>query len=284
MNKAGQVTVYSKQNRKVTPLTVLREIFKELPEGHELGLRLFKRNLKGQYRQSILGFAWALLPALVTSLLWIMLQNNRVLSIGETDIPYPVFVLIGTLLWKLFGESIMAPLASINSNKAMLVKINIPRTGLLLSGLYQIFFDLVIKLLMITIILLYFQPGFGVTILWVPLGILGIILSGYAIGLVLVPIGMLYTDVQRGLSMALPFCMYLTPVVYPIPNDGFMASLMRFNPLATFIPACRDWLTGQPFTDWNATILWSGLFGLLLLIGLVLFKLAMPIIIERIGS
>ena len=263
---------------------MLIDIFMELPEAHELGFRLFKRNLKAMYRQSLLGFTWALFPPLITAGLWIFLRSNNVMSMGDTGIPYPVFVLTGTMLWQIFTESIMAPVKNVTMNKAMLVKINIPREGLLLSGVYETVFNVLIKLGLLAIIFLVFQQPVNSYLLMVLVGIAAIMIAGFAIGLILTPVGMLYQDIQRGLTVALPFLMYLTPVVYPKPTEGTIAFIMKVNPMASLIPDTRLWFTGQSAETMSLFWGYTAAFGILLLLGLVVYRVSMPMIIERAGS
>jgi lipopolysaccharide transport system permease protein len=283
--KNEKTTIYSAEASNRSLLHHLRGMLRELPQAHELGMRLFKRNLKAMYRQSVLGFAWALIPPLVTAALWIFLRSNGVMSMGDTGISYAVFVLTGTLLWQIFSESINAPINSINSNKAMLSKINIPREGLLLAGIYELAFNMAIKIGMIVLMLLFFQQQVSVAgLLMVPVGILAIVITGYAIGLALVPVAMLFTDIQRGIAVILPFLMYLTPIIYPTPKTGMFGAFMKLNPLATIIPQTRNWLTAQPAVDMPLFWIYTAVFLLILLVSLIVFRLAMPMIIERIGS
>src|SRR5687768_7220164 len=76
-----KVTIYSAEGTKISIASYLKDILVSLPQAHELGLRLFKRNLKALYRQSLLGFAWALLPPVATAALWIFLRGNDVISV-----------------------------------------------------------------------------------------------------------------------------------------------------------------------------------------------------------
>ena len=62
-------------------------------------------------------------------------------------------------------------------------------------------------------------------------------------GLLLTPLGVLYTDVQQTLPIATTFLMLFTPVVYPIPNSGLARGVAGFNPLTPLVTATRDWLT-----------------------------------------
>ncbi|MEQ9287538.1 MAG: ABC transporter permease [Cyclobacteriaceae bacterium] len=284
MNQSDKVTIYSADRRGRSFFKILKEMFQSLPEAHELAQRLFKRNIKAMYRQSLLGFFWALVPPLVTAALWIFLRSNKVADFGETSVSYPVFVLTGTILWQIFTEAFNAPLTSINSNKSILIKINIPREGLLLSGIYILIFNLVIKLGLLTVIFVYFGQEISWSILMVPVGIGAIILCGFSLGMLLVPVGMLYQDIQKMIGVGLPFVMLLTPVIYPPKNDGIVGVIMKVNPMATLLTETRNWFTSQPSYDLDTFLYLSGVFFVLLALGLVVFKIAMPMIIERIGS
>ena len=284
MGAQDKITVYEAQKRGRSIPKQLGEIVENLPQAHELAQRLFKRGIKAQYRQSVLGIFWALVPPLMTAALWIFLKSNKVADFGHTNISYPVFVLTGTLLWQVFQESFNAPLQSIKSNKSILVKINIPREGLLLSGIYKLLFNLSIKLGMLAIIFVFFGQELSLSILLFPLGIAAIILCGFSLGLLLIPLGMLYGDIQRLLSVGMPFMMYLTPVIYPTKNSGVVGIIMKVNPMATLLTVTRDWFTSQPVNGLTTFITLCVFFFFLLILGLAIFKISMPMIIERIGS
>jgi len=285
MTRKENIIVYSAKAPKLSLFNHLHQIVSELPQAHELGFRLFKRNLKALYRQSILGFGWALFPPLATAALWIFLNSNNVVSMADTGISYPVFVLTGTLLWQIFSEAISAPLNQITDNKAMLSKINIPREGLLLSGLYQLIFNMTIKIFLLIGIFFAFRQVISFSsLVFVPVGLFAICLTGFAIGLFLTPLGMLYQDINRGLAVFLPFFMYLTPTVYPVPRDGMIGLIMKLNPVAIFITQTRNWFTAQPVNDMQFFWIYVIVFTLVFMVALVTYRISMPIIIERIGS
>lgn len=285
MNQKGNITVYSAEAANRSPVFYLCEIAKGLPQAHELGFRLFRRNLTALYRQSLLGFSWALLPPLATAALWIFLRSNNVVSMEETGTSYPIFVLSGTMLWQVFSDAILAPLTQVTENKVMLSKINIPREGLLLSGLYHLIFNTFVKIILLGFVFLALHQKVSLSgLAFVPVGLFAIGLAGFSIGLLLTPLGMLYQDINRGLGVLLPFFMYLTPTVYPAPREGVIGLVMKFNPIATFITQTRNGLTAQPLYDVLLFWVYVAGFTLLLLISLVAYRLAMPMIIERIGS
>jgi lipopolysaccharide transport system permease protein len=199
MKEKTEVVIYSAEGDSYIFWGQLWRIILDLPQAHELGFRLFTRNLTALYRQSLLGFGWALLPPLATAALWILLRGSNVVNMEDTGVSYPVFVLTGTILWQIFTEAILAPLTQVTENRAMLSKINIPREGLLLSGAYQLLFNIGIKVLLLAIIFIAFRQTVSFSsLLFVPVGIFAIGLAGFSIGLALTPLGMLYQDINRG--------------------------------------------------------------------------------------
>ena len=280
-----KIIVYSSESTEKSLTKHFSDIWHELPQAHELGFRLFVRNIKSTYRQSLLGFGWALIPPFITSALWILLRSNGVMKTNVTGVSYPVFVLIGTLLWQIFSESILSPINAVNSNRTLISKINIPREGLILSGLYELVFNILIKMGVIAVALLLFKQSVSAGgLLLAPVGIAVTCLCGFSIGLALTPFGVLYQDIGRIISTILPFLMYLTPIVYATPSAGLMSRLMAFNPLATIISMTRNWLVNQAATDYLAFGIYTALFLALFFMSLVLYRLAMPMIIERMGS
>ena len=162
---------------------------------------------------------------------------------------------------------------------------NIPREGLLLAGIYELLFNIGIKILLLMLLYVFFHQAITVSsLLYAPMGIFALSLAGFSIGLALTPLGMLYKDINRGLGILLPFFMYLTPVVYPIPREGLIGLIMEWNPLASLITQTRNWLTTQPVYDMWLFWIFTLAFALLFFVSLVVYRLSMPMIIERIGS
>lgn len=284
MRDAEKITAYASKAGK-GPRAIFSDMMRELPAAHQLGLRLFKRNVKALYRKSMLGFAWALLPPLMTALLWMFLYRNGVMQPHVGEMPYAVFVVCGTLLWQVFSEGVFMPLRVVQDNQSILVKINIPREGLLLSGIYEMLLNMVIRSAILVLLLVVFGVHVVHTgIIWGLATMFIVALAGFACGLLLTPVGLLYQDIVRILNIGLPFVMYLSPVVYAAPASGALGTLMRFNPLAPLITTGRLWLVGLPqphlFAFFFCTFLFVGLF----FFGLLLYRRALHRIIERLGS
>lgn len=278
------VRTYTPESPLAHPRKLRREMVADLLEGRELAWRLAVRDISAQYRQSALGILWAMITPLSTTLVWLFLSTANLVQVATTDIPYPIFVFSGTLLWSILTDALNAPLAQVNANKPLLAKLNFPREALILSGIYQTLFNAAIKIgiLLLVLPVLGVHPGWGG--LLIPVGVLALVLMGTAVGLALTPLGVLYGDIGRGIPLISQFLMYLSPVVFPLAVTGWTAQLMRFNPLTPLILNSRAWFTGQPPQLLGAWFLVTGAAAILLIIVWIIYRMAMPILIERMSA
>ena len=278
------IRVYTPDSSLANPHTMMRGMFRDLLASRDLAWRLAVRDIVAGHRQAFLGMLWVLITPLANTIIWIFLRGTGVISVGDTAVPYPLYVFTGTMLWAILTESINAPLNQTNAARPMLAKLDFPREALVVSGIYQVLFHAAFKIVLLVgcLILLGVNPGWGVLLF--PLGILSIVLVGTAIGLLLTPVGMLYSDVIRGFNLFMQFVIYLTPVFFPMPKESRVAILFEINPFTPLIVTTRDWLTGfsPEFLAYFLAINASALA--LLLVVWIAYRLAMPIVIERMSA
>jgi lipopolysaccharide transport system permease protein len=276
--------VYTSESQVRSPRLLLRAMWSDLKASRELAWRLFVRDVSAQYRQSLFGIVWAFIPPIITSVIFIFLQSRNVISFGETDIPYPVYVLIGVILWQLFTESLNAPLKAVTASRSLLAKINFPREALVISAIYLVLFNLLIKLAFLAVIFLIFGLQFTWGLLLTPMAMLMLLILGIGLGLLLTPLGMLYTDIGSALLIATQLLFFVTPVVYPPPEVFPMSLVVMANPISPLLIAARDLITTGAINNSESFILISMISLLLLLVAFLIFRLAMPIIIERMSA
>lgn len=278
------VTVYSPESSLANPSRMVRDMFRDLLASRELAWRLAVRDISAMYRQSFLGLLWALILPLANTVVWIFLSSSGIVTVRDTDLPYPVYVFVGTMLWAIFMDAVNSPLQVTTAAKPMLAKINFPRESIVLAGIYQSLFNAAIKivLLVVALVVMGVTPGWGIVLF--PLGLISLIMVGTMIGLMLTPLGLLYTDVGRALPLLMQFLMYLTPVVFPMPKDSLSALVFQVNPLTPLIMTSRQWLTGLPTDQLGYFVLVNVVTLLLLLVFWVIYRLAMPILIERMSA
>lgn len=278
------VRVYTPESPLRRPVEMAREMAADLYASRELAWRLFVRDISAQYRQSLLGYAWVLLPPLLSTLVWVFLNSQGILNLAPTGIPYPVYVLTGLLLWESFGAALNAPCTQVASAAALLSKINFPREALLLAGLGHVLFNTGVRLLLLAGVLLWFQLPVPATIVLAPLGILAVIGLGFMLGLLLVPVSALYQDVARVITAGLSILFFLTPVVYTPPTAWPASLLVQFNPVSPLLITTREMLTTGEFSNLGGFFAISGVTFVGLIAGLILYRLSMPHMIARMNA
>jgi lipopolysaccharide transport system permease protein len=285
MNRAEvSVVIYTPASPLRHPARLFGEMFHDLLASRELAWRLFLRDTRAQYRQSILGYLWAFIPPLVTSLPFIFLNSQGVVGIKGTSIPYAAYAMIGTIIWQVFADSLNYPLKVVTAAKPMLARINFPREAILLSALGQVIFSFLVRLVLLVGVFVWFRIAPPLTVLLVPVGVVSLMVVGFMLGLALTPIGILYTDVSQMIPILAMFFMFLTPVLYPPPHTGLAASLARWNPLSPLVIVTREWLVTGYTGHYIAFIAVTACAWGLLFAGWVMYRLALPHIVARIGN
>jgi lipopolysaccharide transport system permease protein len=240
--------------------------------------------MAAQHRQTVLGYFWLLLVPIVQTLLWVFLNTQNVINIGTTDIPYPAFVLTGTLLWQGFVEALQIPMQQVEASKQMLTKIHFPHEAILLAAMGQVMVNFGIRLGLMVVVYLWYGLSLTTSLLLAPLGILVLIGFGMMLGLLLIPLALLYGDVQRMVGMALSVWFFVTPVIYPSPTEGWAALVANLNPVTPLLMTTRQWLTGAELTHLVPFMVVAAITLVFSLVGWIVYRLAMPYLIERIGS
>ena len=251
---------------------------------HFLALQLTRRDVSAQYRQSYFGILWLFINPLASAAIWVFLNSSGTITITDTGIPYPVYAFSGTLIWSILLESINAPMASTNAARGIISKINFPKEALVLSGIYKLLFNSSFKVLLLVVFIFAFGVGFHWSLLLLPLVLVMAVVFGTSLGLLITPIGLLYSDVSRLISMGLSLLMYVTPVVYGIPKTGVMKTIMTYNPFTPFILTIRDVAVGSSPEFLNYFIGLTGLGIVLFFIGLVIYRVSIPVIVERLSA
>lgn len=263
---------------------VFRELVQDFPMARELAWRMFLRDTRSQFRQSFLGYFWLFIPPLATTMVWVFLNSQKVLSIDSGNTPYPLFVLTGNVLWGTFNISVMITLASVNEARSMLSKIRFPHESLLMTAFAKSFLQGGVQLILLIPAFFIFGVAPVLTWLLLPIGFGALLLFGTAFSLLLLPVATLVADVGRGIQLLLRFWFFLTPVIYALPEEGLARTVTFLNPVTPLLVSTRSWLIGGEVVLPGGFLLVSFCSLLFLFFGLLFFKLAMPRLIERMAA
>lgn len=276
------VTVYTPVSPFAEPRRLIRDIRRDFSASTNLAWRLFLRNLNSRYRQTLLGYVWAFVPPIMTTAVFVYLQRSGYFSVGSVQVPYVVFVLAGLVLWQVFADALIAPLRMVQQSIAMLSKVNFPREALILAGMGEVLFSFVVRALLLGAVMVVYGVTSGWTIVASIAGVAALAGFGLALGLLLTPLALLYHDVGQGLPFVLQLWMFLTPVIYPAPQSSSGLWLMLLNPTAPLLDTTRAWLFGSTPQFLGLCYLSCAVAVLAFVAGWLVYRLALPIVMDRV--
>jgi lipopolysaccharide transport system permease protein len=284
-NKASSIVTYGSASQMRSPGQLLTAMWSDLYASRELAWQLLKRDISAQYRQSYLGVVWAILPAVVTAIGFSFATQSKVLNVGTTELPYFAYVMFSTVLWQTFVEAITIPIQNVTSAKPILSRINFPREALILSSLGQVFFNFIFKLLLIIGLFFWFRMPITWSILISPLALIHLVMFGTLIGVLVAPLSLLYQDFSRAITLLTGLWLMLTPVVYPVPQgSGLFGKIVQLNPVTPLLVTTRELSTTGTVSNSSGFWIVSIMTFIGLLLAWIVYRLAMPFVIERISS
>ena len=238
---------------------------------------LMRKNIKLQYRRSVLGVFWTFLQPLLTMII-LSLVFSEMIPGNKKIRNFPVYLLIGRLVFDFFSNSTKKAMRSIRENSSIIKKVYVPKYVYPLSGILSTFITFLISLTVLVVVVIFyaftpkavpFTPYILLSV--VPIGILCILSMG--IGMILATMAVFFRDVEYLYEVFLMLLMYLTPIFYSPEaiKNSFASAVMHLNPLYSIVSAFRSCvLYGQLF-DMN-WIYYSLAFSLVtLIIGFYIF-------------
>lgn len=234
---------------------------------------LSKTDFKLRYQGSILGYLWAIIrPFLMFGTMYLVFA--KFLRFGDEIPHYPVYLLVGTVLWNFFIECTNQGIQSLLIRSDLMRKIAFPKWIIVLSATTTALINLGINF--VVIILFSFFSGIAPSLGWllVPFLILELYLLSLGLALLLGSINIKYRDIQSIWEVLVQALFYAVPIIYPIQMvatySNFTAHLLMLNPIAQVIQDVRSLLvTDATLTSWEILPHFLLNFIPLLLVGLV---------------
>jgi lipopolysaccharide transport system permease protein len=189
------------------------------------------------------------------------------------------------VLWQVFSEAVLGPVQAVTEAKHMLAKVNFPREAIVVAKIWEVLFSFLVKMLLVVGLFAWFRLPVSLSAVFAPIGVLTLVLVGVAFGVLVAPLAALYHDFSKGLTVILGGWLFLTPVVYPLPEtNGLVSKLIYANPVTAPLVTTRDWITG--YFPVMLTEYWivAGCALIMLSVTWVIFRLAMPYVLERLTS
>jgi lipopolysaccharide transport system permease protein len=217
----------------------------ELWESRELFYFFTWRDIRVKYKQTFLGFTWAILQPLLMTLVFSLAFSNYN---SNQNIPYPLYVCSGFILWNLFASGVSNAGNSMVSNSNIIKKIYFPRLIIPISSVLVAFFDFLMTLPLLIIFLFYYKVAPSLANIWMfPAGICMALISTLGPSCLLAALNVKYRDFRYVIPFLVQFLMFVTLFIQPsvYSNSVVLRYLLSVNPMAGAVALFRGFITGQ---------------------------------------
>jgi lipopolysaccharide transport system permease protein len=218
--------------------------FSELWQYHELLYFFTWRDVKIRYKQTALGFLWAIIQPLFLMVVFTLFFGNLA-NVPSEGIPYPLFSFAALLPWTLFAEGLTRSTTSMVTNANIMTKVYFPRLIMPMSGILSPLVDFAIAFVILIIMMAYYGFVPTLAIVFLPAFILLAVMTSLAVGLWLSALNVKYRDFQYTIPFLIQLWLFASPVVYPasmLPESWQF--IYALNPMVGVIEGFRWALLG----------------------------------------
>lgn len=201
----------------------------------------FKKDFFANYRQAGLGSLWAIILPLIPVSAYLFLGYVRVLNIRD-EIPFVVYIISGMTFWQMIAGGINSGANAIQSQKALIAKINMPFIVVFLSRYGHVVADTLIRMLFLIIVLMSYRINPGLNVILLPFVLLPPLMFSLGVGMILGIFNCINSDVGNITNALLTYGMFVSSVIFSMPEKGFLGMVRDMNILGHFIIAIRSML------------------------------------------
>jgi ABC-type polysaccharide/polyol phosphate export permease len=217
-----------------------REVVIEEAEFRELLYQMTVRDLRLRYKQTAMGFGWAILAPLLNTLMFSVIFM-RVAPI-QTRVPYPLFAYCGLLAWNFTASALRFAVSSLTGNTTLVTKVYFPREMFPFSAVAVSLVDYGVGATVLVALLAYYRIAPGPGLLFLPAILAVHVALTAAFALFLAMANLFYRDVKYLFDVFLMVWMFASATVYPSEamGRGVLGWVVRANPMTVIIDAYRD--------------------------------------------
>ncbi len=230
--------------------------FKELWHYRELFYFLAWRDIKVRYKQTVFGVGWAILQPFTMMVVFSVIFGG-IAKVPSDNIPYPIFVYTGLLLWSLFSSALGGVSQSLIGNAVIIQKVYVPKLIITVSCMIVYLVDFLFAALVLLGIMVYYRflPNFK-GLLFLPLSLIVVVLVSLGLGLFLAALNVRYRDVRYILPFFIQLLIFVTPVIYPISivPEKFRW-ILSLNPMTGAIETFKAAFLGTGAINWEGFLI-----------------------------
>lgn len=259
------------------------EELRELYAHRELLYVIVYRDIKVRYKQSVMGFLWAILMPILIVMSGLIIRVGYAMashaSLHNADL---ASVAVKSLPWAFLISSIRFSCNSLTGNMSLVTKIYFPKEIFPIGAVLACMFDFIVAAVVLIIVLVIMQIGWSLYLLWIPVLLSIMILLAAGIGMFVSAASLFFRDVKYIVEVLLTFGIFFTPVFYDVSMLGRKGKWLLLNPIAPILNGLSDCIVRHQSPE----LFWFGystVFGVLAFVsGYVLFKHLEPVFAESI--
>jgi lipopolysaccharide transport system permease protein len=241
------------------------------------------RDIKVRYKQSVMGFLWAILMPILIVLSGLIVRYGYALA-SHTPLKIEDFasVAVKSIPWAFLVSSIRFSCNSLASNGGLVTRIYFPKEILPIAAVMACLFDFVMGFAALSVFLAVVRIGWSFYLLWIPVLLFTMLMMTVGIGMIVSAASLFFRDVKYIVEVLLTFGIFFTPVFYDARMLGDKAKWLLLNPVAPILDGLSACITRHQAPDliWFA---YSFTFSLTVVIaGHLLFKRLEPSFAESI--
>jgi lipopolysaccharide transport system permease protein len=222
----------------------------ELYKHRELLYMIAYRDIKVRYKQSIMGFLWAILMPILIVMSGVLVRYAAAM-IGHTRLKTAdiASVAIKSVPWAFIVSSIRFTCGSLTSNRDLVVKIYFPKEIFPMASVLACLFDFFIAFSVLVIFLIFTGIGWSIYVLWVPVLLFTMVLLCMGMGMILSAASLFFRDVKYIVEVFLTFGIFFTPVFYSVSMFGDRGKWLMLNPVAPLLEGLSACIAGHQSPD-----------------------------------
>ena len=239
-------------------------------------LLLVHKEISILYKQTILGFSWAIIRPLFSMVVFTIVFGNLA-KVPSDGIPYPLFSYVALVPWTYFSAAMGKSSLSLVNSVGIFTKVYFPRIIIPLTSVIAGLIDFLIAFSIIIILMIWYKVPPSLNILIIPYLMLIMVLFSSSVGMIFSTLAIQYRDIRHGIQFVSQLLMYATPVVWPISlisekfGDNF-TFVYSFYPMAGVIEGFRSALIGVNPIPWFMILNGSITTIVFFIIGAIFFK------------
>ncbi|MDZ4845801.1 MAG: ABC transporter permease [Chitinophagales bacterium] len=260
--------------RKTWQLITAKDVA-ELLHYRDLLYMMVKRDVTIIYKQTVLGFAWAIIKPVVQMVIFTIIFGKFAGMQNQIDgnIPYALFSFVALVPWTYFSSALSNATNSLVSGQVFITKVYFPRVIIPLTPVISKLVDFSIAFVIMLVMMFYYGIAPTPLVVVIPLLVVIMVMASLGMGLWLSALSIQYRDINQMMAFLVQLLMYLAPVIWPITLLPEKYRLVYgLYPMVGVIEGFRACLLGTSRIPWDLIGMGSITAVVLLFTGLVYFR------------